>query len=378
MTLGVADGYGKANPASIPGNTLTSVNGTITASFSFSLLQVLTIFYLLISLISLFLFVKKLLIIYRLLDANKKQYVNGVYYVNHNNDLPAFSFFKYAAINMQQYSKDEYLQVIAHENAHIKQWHTVDVLLAEAACVLLWINPLVYKLRSSVKLNLEYIADESVLQAGIDKKNYQINILNSCLNTAGYPLANLFTSSKIKLRIKMMNQKQSPLRNLLKYAFIIPVALAAYLVTSPVIAQNKSAAIAKEGRSAKTFNNIYIVITANTDKELLNTIKSKMEELGLQFDATGEKFVDDHLAAINVQVSQPGTYTGSVTGIAGDKELVKPVIFCYEKGNGFHLTNGEIPGEISGFGRKIVTNNLNGIVIVSNGGRELHGSCHWD
>ncbi|HWB25409.1 MAG TPA: M56 family metallopeptidase [Chitinophagaceae bacterium] len=367
----------KAVPVT-PANAITSSGGNVTARFSFSFLQLAAVLYIVVVFIMLLRLAAKLLTIRRLLLASEKQYDDGIYYVNHNNDLPPFSFFKYAVVNMQQYSPEENSQVLLHEKVHIKQWHTMDVLLAEAACIVLWINPLIYKLRSSVKLNLEYIADENVLRNGVDRKNYQLNILNSCLTAGGYALTNLFTSSKIKLRIKMMNQKQSPLRNLLKYAFVLPVALAAYFVTSPVIAQKTGSLAVKDLQGNKAFDKVYIVLTENTDKEMLKTIESTMAELGLEFKTSDVQFLNGSLAAINIQVSQPGIFSGSVSSIRGNNGLTKPVIFYYEPDNGFHITNGEIPKEISGYGRKIVSHNLNGILIVHNGSTDLHGSCRWD
>jgi hypothetical protein len=159
-------------------------------------------------------------------------------------ELPPFSFFGYLIINRARYSSDQYRQIIAHENAHMRGWHTIDMLLAELLHVFFWINPLVSGLKKAVQLNLEYIADDCVLQNGFDRKNYQLTLVN-CVNPSAPPLVNLFNSSKLKHRIKMMNSRPSPSRYLYKYALVIPAVLFCYLVIHPLEARTSIRLIPK-------------------------------------------------------------------------------------------------------------------------------------
>ena len=335
--------------------------------------------YLLITVILLLRFGNQLLTVRRLVQINGMLHGNGINYLYHNKDIPPFSFFNYLAVNKAQYTAEELGQVIAHERVHIKHLHTVDVLLAEIVCIVLWINPLVYRLRSCIKLNLEFIADEQVLQTGIDKKNYQLNILSSCLQAGNYQLTNLFTSSKIKLRIKMMNTNKTPLRNLYKYAFILPVILAAYFVTSPVKAQpvtKVSATANAAGTSLPAFDKLYVVINSHTNANTLESIKSNLADLGVEFTASDINYKNGVLTNIGIDVNVPGVFKGEVTGKLNSL-LTYPAIFYYERESGFHVIIGPVPGDVSSFGKKIVTNNLNGLLVVRNGSTELHGSCTW-
>src|SRR6202011_1947680 len=79
-------------------------------------------------------------------------------------------------------------------------------------------------------------------------KSYQLSLL-SCLKPAAIPLTNLFNSSKIKLRIKMMNLKKSPARNLCKYAVVLPLFLVVYFVINPLTAKSFLAPALKKGDS---------------------------------------------------------------------------------------------------------------------------------
>jgi hypothetical protein len=58
--------------------------------------------------------------------------------------------------------------------------------------------------------------------------------------------------------------------------------------------------------------------------------------------------------------------------------LAKPIIFYYEPETGFHVSTGLIPDDMTDEGKKIVTNNLNGVMMISKDGRDLSGSCRWD
>ena len=101
-----------------------------------------------------------------------------------------------------------YREIISHEKVHIQQWHSIDILFAELAHILLWVNPLMVYLKRCIKLNHEYIADGEVINSGVDKKDYQLSILQSSFKLQAHQLTNLYSSSKIKTRIKMMNLKK--------------------------------------------------------------------------------------------------------------------------------------------------------------------------
>jgi hypothetical protein len=163
---------------------------------------------------------------------------DGVNYCEPDCQISPFSFFNYLVINEAQYNFDpeQLRQVIAHEKAHIDGGHTIDILFSELMHAFLWINPVVLVLKRFIKLNLEYIADERVLDCGVNRKTYQLNILNSALHGRTYPIANLFNSSKLKLRIKMMNTKTSPARSLYKYILVLPLLLATYLTVNTLSA----------------------------------------------------------------------------------------------------------------------------------------------
>lgn len=133
-----------------------------------------------------------------------------------------FSYFNNVYINKDNYSSNELNEIINHELVHVQQKHTIDMLVAELICILNWFNPVVWLLKKAIKENLEFIADDVVINKGADKKNYQYLLLKASGETA-FSIANNLNFSSLKNRIVMMNKEKSNKYHLVKFAFVIPV-----------------------------------------------------------------------------------------------------------------------------------------------------------
>jgi hypothetical protein len=134
-----------------------------------------------------------------------------------------FSFGNSIYINQELHTKQQWSDIILHEYVHIRQRHTVDILVAELMCILNWYNPFCWLIRWSIRQNLEFIADQQVLAKGVDKKGYQYHLL-TVLGEPRYRLANNFNFSSLKKRIVMMNKIRSARLHLLKFLFVLPLA----------------------------------------------------------------------------------------------------------------------------------------------------------
>ncbi|WP_199120254.1 energy transducer TonB [Pedobacter sp. ASV28] len=142
-------------------------------------------------------------------------------------DGDAFSFWKIKVIDQ----KLSGLAVInAHENIHVRQLHTLDLLLVEMIGIFFWFNPIVYGYRKSLKFIHEYLADEYACNFAESRKQYAMLLFLQNLN-AGPTLANTFyTTSLLELRIKMLQRKKSNRYRLWKYVLCLPLfALVALL-----------------------------------------------------------------------------------------------------------------------------------------------------
>lgn len=139
-----------------------------------------------------------------------------------------FSFGNAIYINRHLHTDREWADIILHEYVHVRQRHTIDILVGELLCVVNWYNPFAWLIRHSIRQNLEFIADSKVLEEGLDKKSYQYHLLK-VVGAPAYRLANNFNFSSLKKRIIMMNSIKSTRLHLVKFLFIFPL-LAVLLV----------------------------------------------------------------------------------------------------------------------------------------------------
>jgi len=140
-----------------------------------------------------------------------------------------FSFFKNIYINPSQHAPMELDAILQHEQVHVKQWHTIDVMMAELNNIFYWFNPGAWLMRTAVRENLEFITDRRMLQQGIDRKIYQYNLIKVSGIPYATAIANNFNLSHLKNRIKMMNSKRSAKYNMLRYLVLGCVVAAALL-----------------------------------------------------------------------------------------------------------------------------------------------------
>jgi TonB-dependent SusC/RagA subfamily outer membrane receptor len=139
-----------------------------------------------------------------------------------NEQIVPFSFNNGIYINRQLHTEAELQEIIRHEFVHIKQKHSIDIFFAEVLCMLLWFHPAAWFIRKAIRQNLEFIADEKVLQDGVDKKQYQYLLLK-VVGNSNYSIAANFNFSSLKNRIIMMNQIKSARVQIIRFLFVLPL-----------------------------------------------------------------------------------------------------------------------------------------------------------
>lgn len=141
-----------------------------------------------------------------------------------------YSFFKWIFIPVKSRSKLILGEILHHEAAHVRQMHSFDVLLGELVSVICWINPFAWSFKKEIGLNLEYLADQEVMYAGYDKKEYQYHLIG--LEHSDKAIANLYNNFSVlplKKRISMLNKKRTSNAGKAKYLALIPMAAALLL-----------------------------------------------------------------------------------------------------------------------------------------------------
>jgi hypothetical protein len=148
--------------------------------------------------------------------------VDGVKLYQVNKNIIPFSFGNAVFINSELHTEEEFREIISHEFVHVKQRHTIDIVWSEWLCIINWYNPFAWMLKNSIRQNLEFIADNKVLQNGVDRKQYQYLLLKVIGNNH-FSIAPKFNFSSLKKRIAMMNKLKSARLHLVKFLFIVPL-----------------------------------------------------------------------------------------------------------------------------------------------------------
>ena len=138
--------------------------------------------------------------LYLIILRTPEKTVNGIRIKCMKDKSGPFSFFNWIFLNPDNVKEEEMNEILTHEMAHVRQKHSID----------------------EVRLNLEFLADRKVMDAGFATKSYQYHLLGLTYNHK-YGLSNNFNFSHLKQRIIMMNKKKTNGAGHIKYAlFAIP------------------------------------------------------------------------------------------------------------------------------------------------------------
>jgi TonB family protein len=195
------------------------------ASVNLSWFQVAGVVYLTGVLIFTLRFAVQLAQLFSLVKRNTITKQDGANLVFVDKGYSPFSFFNLIFIRKEYYIDGKLTPVIEHEKIHIRQYHTLDLLICEVVIILQWFNPFAWFLGRSVKSVHEFLADEGVLQKGFIKRDYQALILNEAMGLQVNNLTNNFNVSLLKNRITMMTKTRSASWALIKVGFALPALL---------------------------------------------------------------------------------------------------------------------------------------------------------
>jgi hypothetical protein len=186
------------------------------------------------------------------------------------SDIGPFSFWRSIYINPAKLSPAELKSVLEHEQVHVNEWHTLDILLAELSTIFYWFNPGVWLMKKAVRENIEFITDRKILRKGMDSKEYQYSLVSISLATTPNTIVSHFNMSTIKKRIIMMNTKKSSGYTLTRYVFLVPAVIALLLVFSL-----SKAEISKKGISTVKYfaNNIITSASLISTQPHINPVK---------------------------------------------------------------------------------------------------------
>lgn len=280
----------------------------------------------------------------RIRKHNKKKESEYTLIYSNTTENP-FSFFNYVVINPSLFSEIEIQHILTHESIHVKQKHSVDVLLGKLFCALFWVNPIVWLYRKAMLQNLEFIADNATFQQIENKYEYQKTLLKVVTHQHNLSITNQFYQSLIKKRIVMLHTNQSHKRNAWKYATILPLLTGFFFMFQiETVAQVKEVNWTSIS-SNNSLERIEFIITKNTTDEEINKETDKLKKdynIELKISKI-KRNKENEIIALDAKFEDIDNTSGKIS-IKGDKPI-EPVRFFKEindkgKGNiGFDRNN---------------------------------------
>jgi hypothetical protein len=158
-------------------------------------------------------------------------------------NTPIHSFGNTIFVSQSDYQNDEIdTALLQHELIHVRQKHTIDIIFIELMQVVFWFNPVFIWLKSAIRLNHEYLADESASSVTPTVAHYEQLLVNYIIRRKKQELSSYFKYSFTKKRINMLSSSKSKMKAIVKQLVIIPLLLALFFTfSSQVIAQNEAA-----------------------------------------------------------------------------------------------------------------------------------------
>ncbi|MDT0643997.1 M56 family metallopeptidase [Zunongwangia sp. F363] len=233
-------------------NFQQSVSG-FSGFFPFMLWTIYTVGFLIFG----FRFLRNLFCFKEKISKNKKVATGKYVNVLLRNKTAPHSFLKYIFLNKKDFEEDKIApEILQHEQAHVRQKHSWDIILVELLQVFFWFNPLFLLYKKAMEVNHEFLADESVIIKNHQILDYSQLLLNYSADAHHNALSSAFNHSltrltifgkriftekpgrQVKKRILMISRPFSGKRMAARLGLLLPViALCLLLFNNDIVAK---------------------------------------------------------------------------------------------------------------------------------------------
>ncbi|WP_339838157.1 M56 family metallopeptidase [uncultured Maribacter sp.] len=264
-------------------------------------------------------------------NGNRIEYSRTAH-IKTKDTIQPFSFFKSIVYNPSLHSEKELEAILAHEEVHAKQFHSLDILLMEIFLILQWFNPFAWFYQIAIKQNLEFLADTENHQIKKNKKAYQYILLQQAFGNQQLSIVNPFFNSLIKKRIVMINQQKSHRLKALKSLIVLPL-LALFLLSFNV---KEVYTLQVKDQYGTAQNIIEFLIDKNTSDAQLIKIKSELAKEKFDFSYTTVRNNDGEIKNISLHISGGNKKNSEVSSrfnSASDNDTIDPTLISIDLSN---------------------------------------------
>lgn len=210
--------------------------------------------------------------------------------------VSAFSFLHWLVVSEETQQHPSFEKLVQHEMVHSRQYHSVDLFIAEILVFLQWFNPFAWMLRKAMVENLEYLVDREVLAMGVNAREYQYSLLNFSMVGLTPAVASNFNIHLLKKRIVMMNTNTTSQANRFSN-LMIPVCLILVMAVTVSFKKHVNTLPAKDGLTpvsiipGKTLPKT--AVSAPMENLPVRNVKKVKSQLSITNQAVGDKAGED-------------------------------------------------------------------------------------
>lgn len=174
----------------------------------------------------LFRFLRNLFMIVHKVRLYEKISFEGYRIILTNDNTGPYCFFNNIFLNKEEYMNGRIdRELLNHELEHVRQSHTIDIMLIELVKTFYWFNPVHVLYDRAIRINHEYLADNGVLSDNSDIKSYAHKLLNFIMGSGRIPLTSGSHHSFTKQRLLMMTKSGSG-----RFIYGVRIAITLFLV----------------------------------------------------------------------------------------------------------------------------------------------------
>ncbi len=212
------------------------------------------------------------------------------------------TFLKYIFVSKKEYQeKNIPEEVLLHEKTHVVQKHTLDILFIEVLQVIFWFNPLLIWIKKAIKLNHEFLADQTVLKRQFSLQTY-MNLLVTYPNSSNQTeLSSPINYSLTKKRIIMMSKQFSKTRAAARLLLLLPILLICMLLfNNEIVAQQTNVNYTKTVQDTHPDKKIKVRVSGTQVN--VNGISTNLKGFAKTIDELTKQWKDDELTEFHFDI----------------------------------------------------------------------------
>lgn len=194
--------------------------------------------------------------------------------------------------------QEDFQMIEAHELAHLRHRHWLDLALGQLVIIFNWFNPAAYLMMKELQDVHEFQADKDVVKSGINEREYQMLLLRNVTGSIFPLFADSLNHSQLRCRLKlMMAPRSNPLRKI-AVGLTLPITIAVIIgMNTPALAAHLSS-IASASLFSSEYNEVKYSIDGTVHS--ISYVQDGMMtgvSMDVETEASPKIYINRHLAS---------------------------------------------------------------------------------